>query len=86
MATRQVYVLQDANPEYVRLVLGVSAEIVRVIDINWKCGESSDPVAFDHSIADGVVTMTVAVPPCALFGFGWNLDRGSPLPQCHDEL
>ena len=53
----------------------MSAEILRVIDINWKCGGSSDPVAFDHSIADGVVTMTVVLPPCALFSFGWNLGR-----------
>jgi hypothetical protein len=83
MATRQVYVLnagglQDANPEYVRLVLGVPAEIVRVIDINWQCGESNGLVAFDHSIADGVVTMTVALPLCALFGFnGGRLDATS---------
>jgi hypothetical protein len=80
VATRQVYVvngggLQDAKPEYVRLVLGVSAEIVHVVDINSSCGKSSDPVAFDHSIADGVVTMTVALPPCALFGFGFNVGR-----------
>jgi hypothetical protein len=63
MATRRVYVLSavagglsnaSANPEYVRLVLGVQAEIVRVIDIDWNCGESNDLVAFDHSIADGV--------------------------------
>src|SRR5262249_51024258 len=87
ITTRQVYVvsaggLQDANPEYVRLVLGVSAEIVRVIDINWHCGaqtadlpqeyevkvpETRDGVGFYHSIADGVVTMTVTLPPCALF-------------------
>jgi hypothetical protein len=78
MDTRQVYVLsagglQNASPEYVRLVLGASAEIVRVIDINWQCSESSDPVAFGHSIADGVVTMTVTLPPCALFGF--NMGR-----------
>jgi hypothetical protein len=74
MATRQAYILnasglQDANPEYVRLILGVSAEIVNVIDINWQCGESSDRVTFDHSLVDGVVTMTVTLPPCALFGF-----------------
>jgi hypothetical protein len=81
IATRRIYVLnagglQDANPEYVRLVLGVSAEIVRVIDINWKCGESSNTLVFDHSTADGVVTMTVTLPPCALFGFKFGrLDK-----------
>jgi hypothetical protein len=89
MATRQVYIvnaggLQDANPEYVRVVLGVPAEIVRVIDIKWQCGaaaaelpqeyetkvpETRDGVAFDHSLADGVVAMTVTLPPCAVFVF-----------------
>ena len=72
--TRQIYVLsagglQDANPEYVRLVLGVPAEIVRIAEIDWNCGESSDLVAFDHSIADGVVNMTVTLPACANFYF-----------------
>src|SRR5205823_928012 len=58
--TRQIYVvsaggLQGASPEYVRLILGVSAEIVRVADIRWNCGESNDLVALDHNTADGVV-------------------------------
>jgi hypothetical protein len=70
--TRQIYVLsagglQEANPEYVRLTLGVPAEIVRVIDIDWNCREASDLVAFDHSTADGVVSMTVTLPTCANF-------------------
>jgi len=73
-ATRQVYILsagglQGANPEYVRLVLGVSAEIVRVVDINWKCDQSSDLVVFDHSVTDGVVNLTATLPACADFGF-----------------
>src|SRR5207247_1161432 len=72
--TRQIYVLpagglQDANPEYLRLVLGVPAEIVRVADIYWNCGKSGDSVAFDHSNADGVVSMTVTLPDCAYFRF-----------------
>ena len=72
--TRQIYVLsagglQEANPEYVRLVLGVSAEIVRVVEIDWNCREASDLVAFDHSTADGVVSMTVTLPTCANFQF-----------------
>jgi hypothetical protein len=69
-----VYILADhalpfANPEYVRLILGVPAEIVRIIDIIWNCGESNNLVAFDHSIADGVVELTVTLPACAHFGF-----------------
>jgi hypothetical protein len=89
MATRQVYVLnagglQDANPEYVRLVLGVSAEIVRVIDIDWQCRDSSDVMALDHNIADGVVNMTVTLPACALFGFSWG--RIDPTTLAHGPL
>jgi hypothetical protein len=73
--TRQIYVLsagglQEANPEYVRLILGISAEIVRVANINfWKCHDASDFVAFDHSTAEGVVSMTLTLPICANFSF-----------------
>jgi len=76
MATRKVYILAAvddvlpfANPEYVRLILGVPAEIVRIIDINWNCGETNDLVAFDHGIADGVVKLNVTLPACADFVF-----------------
>jgi hypothetical protein len=73
-AIRQVYIvnaggLQLVNPEHARLVVGVSAEIVRVIDIDWKCGRSDDLVAFDHGTVDGVVNMTVTLPACAHFRF-----------------
>ena len=71
-ATRQVYILSAdddvlplAYPEYVRLILGVPAEIVRVIDIVWNCSKSNHLVAFDHSIADGVVKLTATLPACA---------------------
>jgi hypothetical protein len=75
--TRQVYILPASNddrmgvmkPEYMRLILGVPAEIVRIIDFNWKCGESDTLVAFDQSIADGVVDLTVTLPTCANFVF-----------------
>ena len=77
IATRQVYVLstgglQASNPQYVRLVLGVPAEIVRVVDIHWQCddhGQSSDSVFFDHSVTQGVVNLTVTLPACANFVF-----------------
>jgi hypothetical protein len=69
--TRKIYVLDSGslgvNPEYVRLALGVSAEIVRIVEIDWNCREASDLVAFDHSTADGVVSMTVTLPTCANF-------------------
>jgi len=70
MATRQVYFVNasytHANPEYVRLILGIPAEIVHIIDLDWwDCRESNDLVAFDHSVTDGVVKLTVTLPACA---------------------
>jgi hypothetical protein len=70
---RQIYVLsagglQLAKPEYVRLVLGVSAEIVRMADIDWKnCSELARQVTFDHNTADGMVHVTITLPACASF-------------------
>jgi hypothetical protein len=73
---RQVYVVAEvgdalpfANPEYVRLILGVPAEIVRIVDIAWNCGESNNLVAFEHSIANGGVKLTATLPACASFIF-----------------
>ena len=71
---RQVYVLcagslGNAKPEYVRLVLGMSAEIVHVAEIDWNCRDASDLVGFDHSTTDGVVSLTVTLPSCANFHF-----------------
>jgi hypothetical protein len=70
---RQIYVLSTgglpvANPEYVRLILGVPAEIIRVVEIAWSC-EANDLVAFDHTIADGVMSMNITLPSCAHFYF-----------------
>jgi hypothetical protein len=73
--TRQIYVLPayrnlpSNNPKYLRVILDVSAEIVRVADIWWECRESSNLVAFDHNIADGIVNLTVTLPDCAEFYF-----------------
>ena len=80
--TRQIYVLsagswQNANPEYVRLALGVPAEIVRVGEINWHCPEKSDLVGFDYRTADGVVSMTVTLPACAYFRFAYTRFNGA---------
>jgi hypothetical protein len=73
--TRQIYILaagslQPANPEYVRLALGVPAEVVRVAEISWNCRDKGDLVRFDHTSADGIVSMTIALPACANFYFG----------------
>jgi hypothetical protein len=72
VTTQQVYVLQSyvgANPEYLRIILSVPAEIVHIIDMSWSCTESDNLVAFDHSITDGVVKLTVSLPACAYFSF-----------------
>jgi hypothetical protein len=61
--------LQATNPEYVGAILGVSAEIVRIAEIGWKCSDTDDLVAFEHNITDGVVSMTVTLPTCANFYF-----------------
>jgi hypothetical protein len=73
-ATRQVFIvsttessLQTANPKYLRLGLGVTPEIVRLVEIDWKCTESDDRVTFDHSTVNGVVNMTLTLPACAKF-------------------
>src|SRR5262249_33098479 len=71
---RQIYVLSVgnlpvANPKDVRLIFGVSAEIIRIAEIAWKCVDASDLVAFNHNTADGVVTINVTLPTCANFYF-----------------
>jgi hypothetical protein len=48
-----------------RLILGVTAETIQLLNIGWNCGESNNLVAFDHSIADEVVKLTVTLPACA---------------------
>jgi hypothetical protein len=95
MATRQVYILAAvddilpfANPEYVRLILGVPAEVVRVIDISWNCGKSNNLVAFNHGIDDGInlvafnhgiddgiVKLVATLPACADFVFFTRIDK-----------
>src|SRR5262249_40334674 len=67
--TREVYVvpagsLQGDNPEYMRLVLGLPTTIVRLADIEWNCSDPSDLITFDHDLSDGVVNMSVTLPPC----------------------
>jgi hypothetical protein len=71
---RQIYVLSAgglpvANPEAVRLIFGMSAEIIRVVEIEWNCVDASDLVAFNHNTANGVVSLSVTLPTCANFYF-----------------
>jgi hypothetical protein len=86
--TTQIYVVSDrglqyAHPEYVRHVLDVSAEIVRVVDINWQCEESSELVTFDYSTADGIVDLMVTLPDCANFRFDSARFGGTPVENGH---
>jgi len=71
--TRQIYVLGDSlqytNPKYVGLVLDVSAEIVRISDIDWGQCNELNLVSFDHNTSDGVVNVTISLPSCAEFYF-----------------
>jgi hypothetical protein len=81
---RQIYFIPaqdfpwDINPEYVSAILGISAEIVRIADIDWRCDNASDLVAFHHSVADGVVSVTLNLPNCANFYFfESDFDKGA---------
>ena len=81
---RQIYFIPaehsplDTNPKHARAILGISAEIVRIADIEWRCDKASDLVAFHDSVADGVVSLTVDLPNCANFDFfGADFDKGA---------
>jgi hypothetical protein len=73
---RKIYVLAGgslpyANPEYVRLILGVPAEIIRIAEIDeWECHGENVLVGFNRRTTNGVVSMTLTLPSCANFYFG----------------
>jgi hypothetical protein len=52
---------------------------VVVAEIAWGCHKSSDLVAFDYKIVDGVVNMNVTLPACAVFYFDSNGFDGTTL-------
>jgi hypothetical protein len=71
---RQVYVVPEgsvatASPDHLQAFLDVPFEIVRVIDVHSACKKGEQDVFFDHSSADGVVRLSVAVPECAFLFF-----------------
>jgi hypothetical protein len=84
-AIRQIYVLTAdgimyANFKYVRLILGVPAEILRIADIDWyRCG-SNDFVASHYHITDGIVNLTITLPACATFAFDYSSLRLDEAP------
>jgi hypothetical protein len=63
------YILLSANPESVRLILGATAEIVNIVDVDWRCNELGHVAAFDHNTVDGVVNIEVTLPTCAYLRF-----------------
>jgi hypothetical protein len=57
----------------------MTSELVLIADIDARgCGETKELVASDHSIVDGVVSLTVTLPDCAHFSFSGSFE-GSPL-------
>ena len=60
--------LSDVAPAYLQAFLGVNAEILRVIDMDWDCG-AGERIAFAHQQAGGVVTLSATLPSCAQFQF-----------------
>jgi hypothetical protein len=74
---RQVYVLSAgglpaANSDYLRALLGMSAEIVRIADISWSCSDEKEKIAFDRSATEGAVDLDVRLPDCARFFFAFS--------------
>ena len=76
-SVRQVYVLSagglvPANSEYLRAFVGIPAEIVRIVDAGWECGEKEGAIAFGHESVGGIVTLTARLPDCARFFFAFS--------------
>jgi len=76
--TRQIFVISSpaalapANPAYLQAFLGLPAEIVHIINMNWTCAEPRARVSFDRSIgADGRITISATLPACASFEFDY---------------
>ena len=80
---RQIFVISSpaalapANPAYLRTFLGLSAEIVHIINMDWMCTEARAQVSFDHSISADGVTISASLPDCASFEFDYAQIEGS---------
>jgi hypothetical protein len=98
-ATRQIYVLpvldisggwgdamMYANFKYMRLILGVSPEILRIADVHWNCSKSNDFVASNYIIADGIVNLTITLPACATFAFDYSSLHLNEVPLANGYL
>jgi hypothetical protein len=101
---RQIFIISSpaalapADPAYLRAFLGLSAEIVHIVNMDWTCTEGGARVSFDHSISIDGVTISATLPGCATFEFdnaqiqasafsGGHLRRNDSimyeLPQAH---
>src|SRR5262249_4136985 len=63
--------LAPANPTYLQAFLGLRAQSVHLIDVDWNCEAEGDRVAFDYTLANSVVTVSASLPECATFEFGY---------------
>src|SRR5262249_27681507 len=57
--------LVPAQPKYVQAFLGMHAKLVRLIDISWECTADEGVVANDHDVREGIVNLSLTLPPCA---------------------
>ncbi|HKX07778.1 MAG TPA: hypothetical protein VJN67_06265 [Stellaceae bacterium] len=74
---RQIFVVSSArsvapaNPAYLQAFLGLSAQIIHLIDVDWNCDAEGDHVTFDYALANSAVTLSASLPECASFEFGY---------------
>jgi len=74
---RDIYVISTGglvpvNSEYLRALTGIPAEITRIVDAAWECGEKGDSIAFDNEIVGPTVTLVARLPDCARFFFAFS--------------
>jgi hypothetical protein len=81
---KQVYVISAGGlvlvrPDYLRALVGTSAEIIRLVDVSWHCDAVPDKrIAFDHGSLEGIATLSATLPDCASFEFYYSgLEGGS---------
>lgn len=79
---KQVYVISarglvGANPDYIRPILNVQADIIRVVDVVWGCTDAADRITFSHEFDNGTMILSAKTPACAPFHFS----RVSAVPE-----
>ena len=81
---KYVYVLSAgglaaANSDYLRALLGLHADIIRITDISWNCGGETERLTYDRIAAEGEVEIRVTLPDCARFFFAFSGIDGAAL-------